>query len=543
MPKYLKTVILLCFIILSSTTSNSIAYSFPQSNLSADTIEHYIKDNRSGSLSGLLQDLRNEYLQSTNPSFSSQLNIQQVAVPYGRSAQAYKTSLTHPRTLVSIGGIGFRSEPASYMANVDGDDEIEAIIWNRFQNLYEFKVFRNFKNGEAPVEKVIHEKSCFTCHQGEGPIFSSFPWSEMTGDDSFRFDISVRRGNKTVQYNRFCESMCTKGDVQCNLNLLSHALNRRVNIPANLPSLQDLIQKAQSVGDFSYPSDVLPDRKVKNGNANESITMLETVSPRKLDRLKSGKGDFKHSISQSMKNQLISARYSTTYIEKSGDESFAGPLVQNYFRGVSPLEPSSPIFKRPNVSPLQSIDNEALSGILVKCFPIDERLKEKIQKIPGNELISRLFSSKCSTHLWDQGGLDQELLSQIILDGCTSLSQRPHQKAPPDADRLADARPLLTLLSVPMSPSERNRSALLLEQNCLSCHGPQKFMDLKLLKYDTESFGKYRSQSGVSASMKIISKSMPPDRDLLPEEENLLLKALGDWGSVRGGVETKASSP
>ncbi len=109
------------------------------------------------------------------------VTVSDLLVPDGRSAQKSTSNFRDPRVLTSIE----TGEGRIFIGYSKNARQLEVISWNQETQSYDFQTVSNYSSGTTPN---IHPAgtACISCHQNNGPIFTSVPWSESSDPEVLR---------------------------------------------------------------------------------------------------------------------------------------------------------------------------------------------------------------------------------------------------------------------------------------------------------------------------------------------------------------------
>lgn len=180
-------------------------------------------------------------------------NVEMALIPLGRSLQRYAADpgyFASPRLVVAITG-DHSAGPGTprladriFLGYQPAADAIEAISYNEAAGRFEFQDVVGYSEGVRP--EPADRRTCFACHQAQGPIFPRPLWSEtnanpaiagrlaplgpsfhgapvrQTVDGLEAFDAATDRANRLPLASRIWRQACP--DSACRAALLAAAL-------------------------------------------------------------------------------------------------------------------------------------------------------------------------------------------------------------------------------------------------------------------------------------------------------------------------------
>jgi len=442
--------------------------------------------------------------------------------------------------------------PASFVSFSPDSKLLEVMSWNRRNGDYDFYIV-DMNQNDSYREKAVLQQSCVTCHQHGGAILTSVPWNEFSSNSPMlAVDEIIRRSSEILQAQKVCrhlqsadptfleralkykyliaKSHLHKGDDSFLVPLIMSRFQipkgsdvvvrdsvrrglsddqaqlkfdqeiREVGATDLLKSLQDTFRKFRPKGNFSYHSDVLPDRDMQH--------------PKKLAlKVEDAKGvDFTYSTlpidedfdtyskkSQRLGNGPAGKQLLSLNVEGRG---VLGRFFESHFSEADSAVVADPKTLRPLVN-----------GIEEEEFPF--WLSLHINACLG------IYSSEVATDLLkaidEKGGIEKVLDNAERAGFFTDMNQE--KRVPLEKEWLS----MVTgsyLRSAPMHSPEANfphKKENVFEQNCVQCHSATEPLPLPL--DDLEALKRYKSEDGLSVIDLIREGTMPPARKgKLPSE-------------------------
>ena len=225
-------------------------------------------------------------------------------IPMSRSSQGAHASFVDPRRVVGFftlpdKGIRERGyeeitdgiESRLFLGYVEKTKQIEVMSLNRGSTEFDFQLVENYGDNSTSRVEDANKKACLSCHQHGGPIWSEYPWSEVSKEKEIIASIltSIHKGDNVdgikisksysslysfeglVKYaagnlidNKLWHETCVTDNnaaAVCRANLLKNLSYHEEITPLTNYSVQ---------GTFAHPRELIPDPEV----VNEEFTKL-----------------------------------------------------------------------------------------------------------------------------------------------------------------------------------------------------------------------------------------------------------------------------
>lgn len=437
---------------------------------------------------------------------------------------------------------------------------LEVISYNPKKPGFDFFVVENYEEGKIP--KVVSNPAlCLGCHQNEAPIFSRFPWTEMSGEksrekidfmkdenpiieriikanpdrhsiegitlDPKRFKISsvalfdtlVRSSNIQITDLKSCEVLCGKNsDIECKQALLLESLTtknfRRHKFFKN--TLSDLEK-------IDLKSSMIPNRDPDTNEATRDILTAAEVARTLEMRKKTDPNAFDEVADIYGKKN----KYDVTYSESVFDTDGKAEIVQDKkFVDPATARPvNSNILSLKNKIKAAKTFNEKMELIVNNCLPLEQLKKD----VPEEKINAEFFKNKDIVEaLKDWPSTNQLLIA--IAKALLSPDQTP--PAPVCEEKVKPILPVYKYESlkeavVKLSIEKIEKPKALFQKYCNQCHGPEGFIKLPLSSM--EKMAAYAPTFSSMAPLERLQKKiMPPPFANQPtkEERDLMIKTM-----------------